>query len=57
VLALPMLGALERAKPEQTLDVLKSLVGRFGIGEQRRALSLFTREAEEPFRYDNHWSD
>ncbi|MES2177986.1 MAG: hypothetical protein V4550_08960 [Gemmatimonadota bacterium] len=57
VLALPMLGALERAKPEQTLDVLKSLIGRFGIGEQRRALSLFTRESQDPSRYDNHWSD
>ena len=57
VLALPMLGALERAKPEQTLDVLKSLVGRFGIGDQRRALSLFTRESQDPSRYDNHWSD
>ena len=57
VLALPMLGALERAKPEQTLEVLKSLVGRFGIGEQRRALNLFTRESQDPSRYDNHWSD
>ena len=57
VLALPMLGALERAKPEQTLEVLKSLVGRFGVGEQRRAMSLFTRESREPSRYDNHWSD
>ena len=57
VLALPMLGALERAKPEQTLDVLKSLVGRFGIGDQRRAASLFTRESQDPSRHDNHWSD
>src|SRR5665213_225807 len=50
VLALPMLGALERAAPGQTLEVLKELVGRFGIGDQRRALSLFTRESREPSR-------
>ncbi len=57
VLALPMLGALERSAPEKTLELVKSLVGRFGAGEQRRAVSLFTAESQEPSRYDNHWSD
>lgn len=57
VLALPMLGALERAAPEQTFDVLKTLIGRFGVGEQRAALSLFRSDLREPSRYDNHWSD
>ncbi|MDB4914706.1 MAG: hypothetical protein JWM95_2350 [Gemmatimonadetes bacterium] len=57
VLALPMLGALERAKPEQTLELVKSLIGRFGIGDQRSALSLFRNEPQDPSRYDNHWSD
>ncbi|HET9684447.1 MAG TPA: hypothetical protein VFP15_10110 [Gemmatimonadaceae bacterium] len=57
VLALPMLGALERAAPEQTFDVLKTLIGRFGVGEQRAALSLFRSDLRDPSRYDNHWSD
>jgi hypothetical protein len=57
VLALPMLGALERANPEQTLDVLKTIVGRYGVGDQRTGLSLFPHEAQEPSKFDNHWSD
>lgn len=57
VLALPMLGALERAAPEQTFDVIKTLIGRFGVGEQRAALSLFRNDLRDPSRYDNHWSD
>jgi hypothetical protein len=57
VLALPMLGALERATPEQTFDVLKTLVGRFGVGEQRAALRLFRNDSQDPSPYDNHWSD
>ena len=57
VLALPMLGAMERSAPEKTLELVKSLFGRFGVGEQRRAVSLFTAESQEPSRHDNHWSD
>src|SRR5450830_1872776 len=57
VLALPMLGALERSAPEKTLELVKSLLGRFGVGEQRRAVSLFTADSQEPSRHDNHWSD
>ena len=32
VLALPILGALDRAQPDQVIDFAKTLVGRFGIG-------------------------
>ena len=57
VLALPMLGALERAAPEQAFDVLKSVIGRFGVGDQRSAITLFPLDGQEPSRHDNHWSD
>jgi hypothetical protein len=57
VLALPLLGALERSAPEKTLDVVKSLIGRFGIGEQRVAQNLFAKQSQEPSMYDNHWSE
>lgn len=57
VLALPMLGALERAAPEQALDVLKTLIGRFGVGDQRAALRLLRPDSQDPSPYDNHWSD
>ena len=45
VLALPLLGALDRATPEQVLALGNALIGRFGIGEARIG---------EPSRYDNH---
>ena len=35
VLALPILGALERATPEQLVDVTRTLIGRLGVGEAR----------------------
>ena len=37
VLALPLLGALDRASPEQVLALGSALIGRFGIGEARFA--------------------
>jgi hypothetical protein len=45
VLALPLLGALDRATPEQVLALGNALIGRFGIGEARLC---------EPSRFDNH---
>ena len=50
VLALPLLGALDRASPEQVLALGGALVGRFGIGEAR----LAGWGDGEPSRFDNH---
>jgi hypothetical protein len=47
VLALPILGALDRTTPGQVLDIAKTLVGRFGIGGV----------TGEPSKYDDHRSD
>ena len=45
VLALPLLGALDRVSPEQVLAFGGALIGRFGVGEARIG---------EPSRWDNH---
>ena len=54
VLALPILGALERARPAETLALAKALVGRFGEGATRQIVGLF---ALEPNKYDDHRID
>jgi hypothetical protein len=46
VLALPILGALERVEPRQVVELAAALVGRFGVGATR-----------EPSKYDDHRSD
>jgi hypothetical protein len=46
VLALPILGALERVEPQQVVELAAALVGRFGVGATR-----------EPSKYDDHRSD
>ena len=51
VLALPLLGALDRATPEQVLALGSALIGRFGIGEARLAGWSYDGE---PTRFDNH---
>jgi hypothetical protein len=51
VLALPLLGALDRASPEQVLALGGALIGRFGIGEARLA---GWNDNGEPNRFDNH---
>jgi hypothetical protein len=51
VLALPLLGALDRASPEQVLALGSAIIGRFGIGEAR--LSAWSYNGE-PNRFDNH---
>ena len=55
VLAMPILGALERLRPAEALQLLKSAIGRFGIGETRRGVSRFM--GEEPGKYDDHRDD
>ncbi len=51
VLAIPLLSALERVRPEQAIGLMKSLVRRFGEGAARRIGSAY---AEEPSKYDDH---
>jgi hypothetical protein len=51
VLALPILGALERARPDETLAFAKALVERFGEGATRQIGGLF---ALEPSKFDDH---
>lgn len=54
VLALPLLGALERVKPAETIELAKSLFGRIGIGGVRHVASVF---GEEPSKFDDHRQD
>jgi hypothetical protein len=51
VLALPLLGALDRVSPEQVVALGGALIGRFGIGDTRLAGWGFNGE---PNRFDNH---
>ena len=46
VLALPIVGALDRAKPLDVLSVAKTLLGRFGVGS-----------GTEPSKFDDHRAD
>ena len=55
VLALPIVGALERVSPEQVTEVARALVGRLGVGEGRRIGSAFA--SREPSKYDDHRQD
>jgi hypothetical protein len=57
VLALPVLGAMERVAPERVVELAKSLVGRFGSGGVRDAGIERQMEAGEPSRYDDHRRD
>ena len=51
VLALPVLNALERVRPEKVLEVAKDVVRRFGAGTTRQLGSVYSTE---PSKYDNH---
>jgi hypothetical protein len=48
VLALPLLGALDRVRPSEVLQLTRALFGRFGIG----AVSM-----QEPSKFDDHRED
>ncbi|MDB4877507.1 MAG: hypothetical protein JWM41_3953 [Gemmatimonadetes bacterium] len=48
VLALPVLGALERVTPDRVVDLASALVGRFGVGSTR---------SREPSKFDDHRAD
>jgi hypothetical protein len=50
VLALPLLGALDRVSPDQVVALGGALIGRFGIGEAGPP----SLGSGEPSRFDNH---
>ena len=43
VLALPLLGAIERARPADVMELAKTLVSRFGVGGVRPMASVYAR--------------
>lgn len=55
VLALPIVGALERVSPEQVTEVARALIGRLGAGGVRGVASVYA--AREPSKYDDHRVD
>ena len=61
VLALPTLGALERLSGEQVVELSRTLVGRFGMGESRRVADVYAGAAgipgTEPSKHDDHRVD
>jgi hypothetical protein len=54
VLALPLLGALERVDPIAVIDLVRSLIARVGMGDVRRVAPAL---ATEPSKYDDHRMD
>ncbi|MEO6878457.1 MAG: hypothetical protein ABI205_08255 [Gemmatimonadaceae bacterium] len=56
VLALPVLGALDKVKPTDVLELAKVLIARFGEGGVRRVATVYTPDTE-PSKYDDHRSD
>ena len=56
VLALPILGALERVKPDAVVELAGTLLNRFGVGGVRRVASVYDA-AREPSKFDDHRSD
>jgi hypothetical protein len=55
VLAMPLMGALEHARPADLIALAKTLVGRFGIGQTREGVTeMFSRE---PSKLDDHRAD
>ncbi len=55
VLALPLLGALERVRPTDVVELAKTLITRFGEGGMRRVRSVY--DAAEPSKFDDHRDD
>ena len=54
VVALPILGALDKVSPSQVVDLGKALLDRFGVGAVRDFASVYSRE---PSKFDDHRSD
>jgi hypothetical protein len=56
VLALPVLGALDRVRPSDVLELAKTLVTRFGEGGVRTVKSVYD-STREPSKFDDHRND
>ena len=56
VLALPIVGALERCAPEQVVGLTRTLLNRFGVGAARELASVYA-SAREPSKFDDHLED
>ena len=57
VLALPILGALDRVAPERVVDLATTLLGRVGNGEARRVTNAYAGTDREPSKFDDHRAD
>jgi hypothetical protein len=56
VLALPLLGALERVRPHEVVGLAKALLARFGEGGVRPMASVYDAK-REPSKFDDHRND
>jgi hypothetical protein len=56
VLALPVLGALDRVRPNDVLELAKTLITRFGEGGARTVKSVYD-STREPSKFDDHRND
>ncbi len=54
VLAIPVLSAMERVRPEQAVEAMKSVIARFGEGAGRSIASLYPVPRVQPSKYDDH---
>jgi hypothetical protein len=57
VLALPLLGALERVDAGDVVALARVLVRRFGVGDVPRTAVPDAHPSSEPSKYDDHRSD
>ena len=57
VLALPIVAALERVRPQDVVGLAKTLVSRFGHGDVGASWSNDAQEFTEPSKFDDHRSD
>ena len=56
VLALPVVGALERVRPSEVVSLARAMVGRFGHGGVRTSAARPT-PSTAPSKFDDHRSD
>ena len=56
VLALPVVGALERCAPDQVVDLTRTLLNRFGVGDARTPGGVYA-VTTEPSKFDDHRED
>ncbi len=58
VLALPLLGALDRLAPADALAIAETLLTRFGVGDVRPQAPIYSSgPSTEPSKFDDHRSD